>query len=207
MRKVFSAIACLALTVPVHAADKDGKHYRVVGEDGTIYYGDSVPPEYSDYEKQVVNDHAVTIETIEGRKTEEELAAERAAEEARMRKELQLRADKALLATYLTVDEIKMHRDRRIELFQAQSRVTELYLRNLQRQLEKLEREASRFAPYSTSEDAEMIDPELVADINATKETIERHKENLQKFQNEEQVIIARFEGDISRFKSLKGIQ
>ena len=48
-----------------------------------------------------------------------------------MQKELQMRADRALLATYQNVDEIVMHRDRRVELFQAQSRVTELYLRNL----------------------------------------------------------------------------
>ncbi len=207
MRTGFLATALVALSVSAYADNKTGKHYKVVNEDGTIYYGDSVPPEYSDYDKEVLNDHAVTVGTIEGRKTEEELAAERAAERQRIQKELQLRADKALLATYLTVEEIQMHRDRRIELFQAQSRVTELYLRNLQRQLDKLEREASRFAPYSSDPDAEMIDPDLVAHINETKDTIERHKENLEKFESNEQVIIARFEGDIDRFKTLKGIE
>lgn len=207
MRIGLLATALVALSVSAYADNKTGKHYKVVNEDGTIYYGDSVPPEYSDYDKEVLNDHAVTVGTIEGRKTEEELAAEREAERQRIQKELQLRADKALLATYLTVEEIQMHRDRRIELFQAQSRVTELYLRNLQRQLDKLEREASRFAPYSSDPDAEMIDPDLVAHINETKDTIERHKENLEKFESNEQVIIARFEGDIDRFKTLKGIE
>ncbi len=207
MRTGLLATVLVALSVSAYADNKTGKHYKVVNEDGTIYYGDSVPPEYSDYDKEVLNDHAVTVGTIEGRKTEEELAAEREAERQRIQKELQLRADKALLATYLTVEEIQMHRDRRIELFQAQSRVTELYLRNLQRQLDKLEREASRFAPYSSDPDAEMIDPDLVAHINETKDTIERHKENLEKFESNEQVIIARFEGDIDRFKTLKGIE
>jgi len=200
-------IGILALAVSVASAESGDKAYKVYNEDGTIYYGDSVPPEYSDYEKEVLNEHAVTIDTIEGRKSDEELAAERAAAIMARQKELQLRADKALLATYLSIEEIQMHRDRRIELFQAQSRVTELYLRNLQRQLEKLEREASRFAPYSNDPDAEIINPELVSDITVTKNTIERHESNLAKFQNEEQVIIARFAGDISRFKSLKGMQ
>lgn len=200
-------IGLLAFAVSASAQTKDSKHYKVVGEDGTIYYGDSVPPELTDYDKEVLNDHAVTIGRIEGRKTEEELAAEREAEKQRVARELQLRADKALLATYLSVEEIQLHRDRRIELFQAQSRVTELYLRNLERQLAKLEREASRFAPYSDDPDAEIIDPDLVSHINETKGTISRHEENLQKFQSEEQVIIARFEGDIDRFKSLKGIE
>ena len=207
MRKSALAIGLLVFALSGAYAQGNGKHYKVVREDGTIYYGDSIPPEYTDYEKEVVNDHAVTVDRIEGRKTAEQLAAERAAELARQERELQLRADKALLATYLTVDEIRMHRDRRIELFQAQSRVTELYLRNLQRRLDKLEREASRFAPYSSDPDAELIDAGLLAEINEAKQTIARHQENLQKFQNEEQVIIARFEGDISRFKSLKGIE
>ena len=207
MRTGSILIAILAFTGASALADANSKHYKVVEEDGTIFYGDSIPPELTDYEKEVVNDHAVTIDRIEGRKSEEELAAERAAEERRVQEQLRLRADKALLATYLTVDEIRMHRDRRIELFQAQSRVTELYLRNLQRRLDKLEREASRFAPYSSDPDAEIVDPELVAEINETKATIDRHNQNLQKFQNEEQVIIARFEGDIDRFKSLKGLE
>ncbi|MBT8101266.1 MAG: hypothetical protein KJO82_16035 [Gammaproteobacteria bacterium] len=207
MRIRFFLISCFLLVSAGAYAETTNKHYKVVNEDGTIFYGDSVPPEYTDYEKEVVNDHAVTIDRIEGRKTEEELAAEREAEKQRVQEQLQLRADKALLATYLTVDEIRMHRDRRIELFQAQSRVTQLYLRNLQRRLEKLEREATRFAPYSSDPDAEIIDPDLVADINQTKSTIERHERNLQKFRNEEEVIMARFDGDIDRFKSLKGLE
>ncbi|MDH3746792.1 MAG: hypothetical protein OER97_01190 [Gammaproteobacteria bacterium] len=200
-------IGLLGFAVSVASAETGDKAYKVVNEDGTIYYGDSVPPEYSDYEKEVLNEHAVTIDRIEGRKSEEELAAERVAEKMRRQRELQLRADKALLATYLSIEEIQMHRDRRIELFQAQSRVTELYLRNLQRQLDKLQREASRFAPYSSDPDAEIIDPELISDITVTKDTIQRHEGNLAKFQNEEEIILARFAGDISRFKSLKGIE
>ncbi|HEX5788421.1 MAG TPA: hypothetical protein VFY03_09595 [Woeseiaceae bacterium] len=208
MRSTPLAIGLLVLAVPALAAERDtgGKHYKVVDKDGNTYYGDSIPPELTDYDKQVVNDHGVTIGQIEGRKTAEELEAERRAEALRLQRDLQLRADQALLATYQTVEEIMMHRDRRIELFQAQSRVTELYLRNLERQLEKLEREASRYLPYSSAEDAEMIDPSLVKAIQETKDTIARHELNLQKFKDDEQLIVARFDGDITRFKALKGL-
>jgi hypothetical protein len=206
MRNKFLAIWLFATAFPAVAAENDGRHYRVVDEDGVPYYGDSVPQEYTDLDKDVINDHGVKIGEIEGRKSAEELEAERIAAEARAMQEKRKREDMALLATYQTVQEILMHRDRRVELFQAQSRVTELYLRNLQRQLDKFEREASHYAPYSSAEDAEMIDPELVSAIKETKDTIARHKLNLQKFRDEEQVIIARFDGDITRFKSLKGI-
>ena len=196
----------IALASSAALAAEHDRVYKWVDEDGQIHYGDSIPPEYSDLPKQVLNEHAVTVDHLEGRKTEEQLVAEAKAKELEMQKELQRRADQALLATYLSVEEIVMHRDRRIELFQAQSRVTELYLRNLERRLSKLKREAARYRPYNEDPDAPLISQDLVADINETKATIARHEKNLQKFRDDERQMVARFEGDINRFKALKGL-
>ena len=208
MRKsVISAAAFFSLLpLAVNAAETE-RVYKWVDETGQVHYGDSIPPEFSDLPKQILNDHGVIVDHLEGRKTEEQLAAEKRARGLALQKELQQRADQALLQTYLTVDEIVMHRDRRIELFQAQSRVTELYLRNLERRLTKLKRDASRYRPYSEDPEAPLIEPDLVSDINDTQATIARHQQNLLKFQSDEQQMIARFEGDINRFKSLKGMK
>ena len=200
-----SVIVSLSILSVAAVAAESERVYKWVDEDGQVHYGDSIPPEFSDLPKQVLNDHGVTVDHLEGRKTPEQMAAEKRAKELAVQKELQNRADKALLQTYLSVDEIVMHRDRRIELFQAQSRVTELYLRNLERRLTKLKRDASRYRPYSDAPDAPMIDPDLVSDIDETQSTISRHQQNLLKYQTDEQQMIARFEGDISRFKALKG--
>jgi hypothetical protein len=202
-----SVVAFLSFLSLAAGAAETERVYKWVDEDGQIHYGDSIPPEFSDLPKQVLNDHGITVDHLEGRKTPEQLAAEKQARELAVQKELQNRADQALLQTYLSVDEIVMHRDRRIELFQAQSRVTELYLRNLERRLTKLKRDASRYRPYSEDPDAPLIEPDLVADINETQSTISRHQENLLKYQSDEQQMIARFEGDINRFKTLKGVR
>jgi hypothetical protein len=200
-------LAAILLILPqASLGDSGQKLYRWVDNKGNVHYGDSVPAEYAEVEKQVVNEHGVTVDVLRGKKTDEELAAEKREEELRAERELRRRQDQALLATYLSVDEIIMHRDRRVELFQAQARVTELYLRNLQKRLDSLEREASRYHPYSEDPDAEMIDTALAADIATTKETIARHKQNLQRFEDDEQNILARFDGDISRFKALRGL-
>lgn len=188
------------------AAGETQKLYRWVDAEGVVHFGDSVPAEYAEIEKHVVNEHGITVDVMRGKKTPEEIAEEKRQEEIRLAQELQRRADIALLATYLSVDEIIMHRDRRIELFQAQARVTELYLKNLEKRLVKLQAEASKYQPYNDDPDAPMIDPELAADIEATKETIDRHEKNLKRFQADEQTIIARFDGDIDRFKTLKGL-
>ena len=99
-----------------------------------------------------------------------------------------------------------MHRDRRVELYQAQARVTELYLRNAQRRLNSLERDAKRYKPFSSDPNAPTIDESLLADIEETKDTIRRQEDNLGKYKASQAQIIARFEGDITRFKTLKGI-
>ncbi len=208
MRRLFAILSVMVLLplIALGAQKQQPKLYRWVDKDGVVHYGDSIPAEYAELERQVVNDHGITVDVMEAKKTEAELAEERRQEELRQARELQRRADQALLATYLTVDEIELHRDRRVELFQAQARVTELYLSNLKRRLANLSREATRFRPYSQNPDAPMIDPDLVADITMTKETIERHQANLEKFQQDEQNIVARFDGDIDRFKKLKGL-
>lgn len=205
MRKFIITAALVTLCSSAFARDEQ-KVYRWEDADGNVYYGDSIPAEYAERPKERLNEHGVAVESLEGKKTPEQLERERIENEQRVAQELQVRADRALLATYLSVEEIIMHRDRRVELFQAQSRVTELYLRNLEARLEKLRSEASRYQPYSTDSGAPMIDEKLADDLRKTKDTISRHQRNLKKYENDEKQIIERFDGDIARFKILKGL-
>ena len=206
MKLPSSTLLLLLVLSGAAAAQDQQKLYRWVDEDGVVHFGDSIPAKYAEIERQVVNEHGITLDVMRAKKTEEEKAEEARMAEVAQQEELQRRADAALLATYLSVDEIVMHRDRRVELFQAQARVTELYLRNLQRRMDSLRNEASRYRPYSDDPDAPMIDPDLADDMAATRDTIERHEENLARFQEDEQQIVARFDGDIDRFKRLKGL-
>jgi hypothetical protein len=205
MRLIVTAIT-LCFLVPLASQAQEIRTYRWVDDDGIVHYGDSIPPEFAEKPKQVLNEHGVTIQYLEGRKTEEQIEAERVAKALEVQLGLQRRADQALLATYINVEEITMHRDRRIELFQAQARVTELYLRNLRRRLDNLQNDARQFKPYSSDPNAPMVDPALVDEITHTKEAIKRHEINLQKYRFDEQQIINRFEGDIVRFRVLKGL-
>jgi hypothetical protein len=207
MKTLLLTAATLVVLAQAALGAQDQKLYRWVDKDGNVHYGDSVPAEYAEVDKQIVNEHGVTVRTMRGKKSDEELAAEKRADQLRAERELRRRQDQALLATYLSIDEIIMHRDRRVELFQAQARVTELYLRNLQRRLQSLQQEASQFMPYSDDPDAPMIDTVLAADLATTTDTIARHEHNLERFHKDEQNIVARFDGDIDRFKALKGLE
>ncbi len=205
MRIKVIVVAAICL-FPLLAGAQQRAAYTWVDNEGIRHYGDSIPPEYADLPKDVINEHGVTIGHIRGVKTAEEIEAERIDAEATLQKELQIRADGALLLTYQTVAEIEMHRDRKVKLYQAQSRVTELYLRNLDRRYQQLREESKRYRPYSSDPSAPMIQPRLVKEMKDTESRIGRHKENLQKYQQDERNMIDQFNGDIYRFKSLKGI-
>lgn len=205
MRKYVLTIAAL-LSLPLAASADETRVFRWTDTDGQVHYGDSIPVEYAEFPKDILNDHGVTVDILEGKKTAEQLVADRIESERLLARQMQQRADRALLATYITVEEILMHRDRRVELFQAQSRVTELYLSNLARRLEELRADSANYKPYSDNADAPMIPQNLADHLRQTKDTIDRHQRNLKKFQADEAQIIARFAGDISRFKTLKGL-
>ena len=205
MRKLITTIALVTLGSSAMAGNEQ-KVYKWTDDEGNVHFSDSIPAEHAEKSKEVLNDHGVTVGELAGKKTAEQLEQERIEKELQVAQELQRRADQALLATYLSVDEIIMHRDRRVELFQAQSRVTELYLSNLDRRLQGLRKEASRYQPYSDDPNAPMIDPGLADELRTTEETISRHQQNLKKYESDERQIIERFEGDIARFKALKGI-
>lgn len=206
MRRLTSAIVLL-VAVPA-LADAQGRErntYKWESADGVPSYGDYVPPEAADQKKEVLNEAGITVGVLAGKKTAEEIAEEQRLAKLAAEKERQRRSDQALLSTYLTEEEIHMHRDRRVELFKAQARVTEFYLQNLGKRMDSLEEEASRYQPYSDDPDAEMISTDLLDDLNETRSTIERHERNLKRYKRDETEMNQRFQDDIDRFRRLKG--
>ena len=204
--RIFLATVALLTLVPLAAPGAEGLLYRWVDREGLVHFGDSIPAEYMDLERQIINEYGVTVGILRAKKTDEEIAEDKRQEKIAIDQAIQNRMDDALLATYLSVDEIVLHRDRRVELFLAQSRVTELYLTNLKRRLGSLQKEASRYRPYSDDPDAETIDPDLAGDISTTEDTIQRHQANLEQYQDDAMAVVDRFDGDINRFQKLKGL-
>ena len=91
-------IIALCFLLPMAASAGSPKVYKWTDEDGNVHFGDSIPPQYAEQPKQVLNDQGVTVGRLEGRKTEQELDAERTARETAAAREQQRMADEALLA-------------------------------------------------------------------------------------------------------------
>jgi hypothetical protein len=199
--RVLIPAGLLLLAVSI-AADAQ-QLYRWVDENGVVHYGDRVPPEYAKVRRDILNDQAVRVGTLEAEKTVEQLEAE-AIEAQRIEDES--RRDQVLLTTYLSIEEIEQLRDRRLELIDAQIRVTNLYLSNLRDRLKKLQREAEAFSPYNPDPDAPAIDEKLARELTTTLESILLYEKTLDKSRDEQDLLVAKFDSDIDRFKELKAI-
>jgi hypothetical protein len=173
-----------------------------------VHYSEVVPPEYADRDRDVLNRQGITVGFEEGRVTEEEraelnrLAAEE--EVRRLAAEEMATRDRMLLDTYLSVDDIKDLRDRRLELMESQIKVTEQYLGNLRKRLDDLQREAERYAESAAA--GAGLPPELALDISRTTASISLYEENLNRTRAEQDELHAAFAADITRFIELKGL-
>ncbi|MGI9258476.1 MAG: DUF4124 domain-containing protein [Gammaproteobacteria bacterium] len=183
--------------------------YRWVDENGQVHYGDHVPPAYSTQDHEVLNDHGVSIRSIDGAATDEELAEQDriAAEQesARLAEIRRASRDRVLLDTYLSVDEIIRLRDQRLDLLQAQISVTETYLVNLSDRLMELRQNAKRFKPYSPDPDAPAIPDNLALDMTQTADSITLYEATLARTRDQAQTLSDAFARDIERFKELTG--
>jgi hypothetical protein len=203
-------LICLAWVAPVSAAvnDKQSKTYKWTDHDGRVHYGDRVPPEFVDRDREVLNEQAVRVGIEEGADTPEERAEKQRLktlkEEARAAKLAAAKRDRILLETYLSIDEIEMLRDRRLELMESQIKVTEQYLNNLRKRLLTLQQEAIDYKPYSDKPDAPEIPDNLDLDISRTVASINLYERTLATTRGLQEEVREKFARDIVRFAELK---
>lgn len=201
--------AAVLLCMPLAAALAQPKLYRWVDENGVVHYGDHIPPEYANTDRDILNTHGIAVGFEEGEITAEERAemervAAEAAEAERIRTD-RVRRDRMLLETYLSVADIEDLRDRRLELVGAQIKVTELYLTNLRKRLLGLQEEADRYKPYNAAPDAPQIPDYLALDLSRTLASINLYERTLSRTRSEQEQVRAAFDLDIERFRELKG--
>jgi hypothetical protein len=189
--------------------DRDQKMYKWTDRNGVVQYGDKIPAEYANVDRNVLNEQGVQVAFEEGEVTAEERAVieqrERELEAERAAKAAVARHDHMLLETYLSVTDIEALRDRRLELLESQIKVTELYLGNLRKRLIGLQSEAGDFKPYTTRPDAPQIPENLAVDIRRTTASITLYEQTLARTRSDQQKLRVSFNNDIARFRELKG--
>jgi hypothetical protein len=175
---------------------------------GQIQYGDSIPPACQGQDTEVLNRNGMLVRMIEGDATKAQRAQREASEtKARTEREQRLQRDRMLIDTYLTVEDIERLRDQRLDLLNAQYRVTEQNIASLRDRQGRLEAQVARFKPYSEKPDAPPLPDHLAEEMVNTVNGLRVYQQSLEKNRKEQADIKTTFDSDIRRFKELKGIR
>ena len=187
-----------ALSLPVSA-----KTFKWVDDQGVTHYGETIPPEYANKDRQTLNKSGAVIKTQDILSPEERHAKE--AESAKKNAAAvvtkdQKRYDKSLTSTYSSVEEIELSRtrniqqvDARINSIRARLKMTDANLLNLQ-----IDADARTKA-------GQKIPASLHDEIAETLDRANHLQSDLDKQMAEIQEVESRFDADIARYKELTG--
>jgi hypothetical protein len=205
--RLLLSVLLLALAAGPAAGEEKQKLYRWVDKQGQVHYGDSVPAEYAEQDRDVLNKQGVKVGREEGTITPEEAAAKAAEEKAARDEQKRKLRDRVLLQTYQSVQELEILRDNRLDLVDAQLTIQEQSLSNLRAQRAKIERTAARYAPVNTEAGAPPLPDELAADLARSASDIQTQETNLVRRREERENIRQTFEADIKRYQELRAIK
>jgi len=186
------------------SSDKKGPiAYRWVDEQGVVHYGDSIPPQYANRERALLNGEGVEVGRLDGQKSPEQVAAE-ARDRAALMKQKQ--HDAFLVTTYTSVKDIETLRDARLDELRGQRAAAEQYMDSLRVRLVSLQTRAMNFAPYSTRADARRMPDDLAEDLVRTVNELHAQTTTLAARNEEETALRAQFQSDIERYRELHTI-
>lgn len=179
--------------------------YRWVDAQGKVHYGDTIPPEYANQGNAELSKSGRVVKQTPPAPTPEQLRARQEAEarerEAREKAEEQRRRDRALLASYTTLDELDLAERRNLEAVDVQIKSHELRIKSVQGRLDGLRRQEASFRARQRP-----VPPDLSADISQAQAEIDQLRARIAQANQEKDAIRARFAADRKRFMEIKGL-
>ena len=181
----------------------EAKLYKWVDDKGTTHYGEVIPPEYANKDRDSISKSGL----LDKRPEKVNPEALRAKEEAEQKRQVenqatmeQQRRDSALLNTYSNQNEIDMARDRSLVLIDARIESNKMLLISSQATLDGHKKEFD-----SRSKTGKKIPQSLLNDIAQTEARVARYKAELLKSEEELAAVKARFESEKELYRKLKG--
>ena len=200
-RNLWRTLCALAISATAIAAQPSGGPvYKWTDDKGVVHYGDSVPSEYSQNERSLLNSQGVEVGHVDSANNSG-LVAERArvAEAAR----LKAQHDQFLLSTYLSTKDIEQLRDERLGQIDGQIKASSAYIDSLGTRMNTLQERAMHFKPYSADPNARRIPDELAEELVSVGDEARNQRRALDAKRKEQSDMRAQFEADIVRYREL----
>lgn len=185
------------------AINAEAKLYKWVDDKGTTHYGEVIPPEYANRDRDSL-DKAGLIQ-----KRPEKIDPEtiRAKEEAEQKRKVdnqalveQQRRDSALLNTYSNENEIDLARERSLVLINARIESNKMLLKSSQSTLADHNKEVE-----SRTKAGKKIPASLTKDVAQTEARVAKYLAELSKSEGDLAAVKTRFDNEKELYRKLKG--
>jgi len=192
---IIVGFALTALPALVHA-----QSYRCTGADGKRYYGQTIPRPCIGQVVEQLNEQGLVIRRIEPRSTADEREAKAAEEKKRREEELarreELRRNRALLATYTSVDDIESARNRALQ-------GNALAIKDVEERIAQIKSRQEQLAKEMESYKDKPAPEELTRDIRNAEIDLAAQQGLRQAKRKEAEAINAKYDEDRQRFVEL----
>jgi predicted Zn-dependent peptidase len=200
-----SKIVSLSLvSLVIFSLNAHAKLYKWVDDQGITHYGEIIPPEYANKDRDSIKKSGglekrpekITPELKQAR--DEEAQRKKSADQAALE---QTRRDSALLNTYSNENEIDQARDRSLVLVNARIESNTMLLKSAQVTLDGHKNEVE-----NRTKAGRKIPQSLTDDIAESEARVAKFKKELHNSEEELIAVKSRFERDKLQYRRLKGI-
>lgn len=178
--------------------------YRWVDDQGRVHYGDTIPPEYAQKGRAELSKSGRVVKEAPGPlkpdALEARVEAEARARVARQKEQERRRRDKALLASFASVEELDLAERRKLAAIDVKAQTLELRRKAVEERFAKQRAQRSSFVTRNRP-----VPPELDADIRRTQRELADLAEAMAALGREKEEIRRRFDEDRKRYLELKG--
>jgi len=197
-----TARALLVLSVLVFASNASAGIKCWKNHDGVRECGNVVPPEYAQEGHEEKSKTGRTIGVQNRAESAEELAAEKAAQEAKVAADAEAKrraeADRVLLATFSSEDDLIMARDGQLANVESQIKLSDAHIKKLDKSLDQMIAQAAEAEKHNKP-----VPKDVSGSIEGTRQQIADEKKFIAAKRAEEDEIRGKFAGDIARFREL----
>ncbi len=176
--------------------------YRWVDEKGNVFYSGQVPPDQVKHRRESLNENARVIDVLEKHKTKAQRELEKRLIVLRRQQEKiiarQRTQDKVLLATYRTLNDMRLTLKSKMMSLDGKKRVIQGNLERFEQQLLQQQKRAAQF-----ERDGRKVPKPLLDNITSTKSQIEISMAEVVKQISNKKLVKENFEKDMVRFAYL----
>lgn len=175
--------------------------------DGVRECGNSVPAEYAQGGHEVKSDGGMLLSRQPAARSVDEITRERlerearetAAAQAKAVEDARLAADRMLIDTFDSEDDLLLARDGQLKTLQAQVRIAEGVIEKLEKTLAEMVSQAARI-----ERSGQTLPEDLARNVAQTQQQIVEQKDVIAARRAEQEAVKARFARDLTRFRELK---